>query len=113
MPSKSSVSQCRFELLNVGLEHGRAKFIYHAGQRQTSIRFYFVALAIVATAFVGVLTADPLSILFAKAKLLGLVLGGSGIIVSLLFWALDCRNTQLVDCDEKLVKGIEKELADL
>lgn len=94
----------------LALEHARDKFAYHANQRHASIRFYFVALAIVVTGFIGLLTSRS-GTLVTNSPLIGIALGATGAFVSACFWILDHRNDMLVRCDERLLKVAEKRLA--
>jgi hypothetical protein len=104
------MTSSRLEQLQIGLEHGREMFVYHAGQRTTSIRFFFTALAIFAAAWVGVLTTNsPITSKYRGAC--GLILGVGAMIITFCFWRLDKRNAQLVDSNEALIKAVERELA--
>jgi len=100
----------RLEQLKTGLEHGRTLFLYHAGQRTTSLRFFFIALAVFAAAWGGLLTTTS-QIIGTYRAVCGLILGTSATIITLCFWRLDRRNRQLVDSSEALIKELESELA--
>jgi hypothetical protein len=88
------------------LEHGRALFIYHAGQRLNTINYFFVAFAIFTTAYVSTFTKETSSPTMTAA--LQTILGLLAFGVTLLFRALDKRNEALVHCDESAQKEIER-----
>jgi hypothetical protein len=100
----------RFEQLKIGLEHGRDLFLYHAGQRTTSLRFFFIALAVFVAAWGGVLTTNS-PITNTYRAVCGLILSAAAAIITVCFWRLDTRNKQLVESSEALIKEIERELA--
>ncbi len=100
----------RLEQLKIGLEHGREVFVYHAGQRTTSIRFFFIALAVFVAAWGGLLTTNT-PITNKYRAVCGLILGGAAVIITGCFWRLDTRNAQLVKSNEALLKEVERELA--
>lgn len=96
------------------LEHARSLFIYHAGQRLTTIRYFFVAYAIFiaayANAYFGAASRAaaggpdlhwPLS-----------VIGALAAFVVLVFWALDVRNSEIVGIDERALTEVEGRLSD-
>jgi hypothetical protein len=95
--------------LKLALEHARALFVYHAGQRIQSLNYYFVAIAVFLSGF-GFLANSSLS--NGKRALVGLVLSIAGIFLTVCFQGLDQRNDQLVERDESLLKWAEKEMAD-
>ena len=92
----------------LGLEHARTLFVYHAAQRHTSLRYFFAAVAIFVAAYVGALAADRLPA--ADGKVISVALGAALIVVTMIFWLLDCRNTFLVECDEALLIAAERRL---
>ena len=88
------------------LEHPRSLFIYHAGQRFSTINYFFVAFAIFAAAFVSTFTKD-----FQDASQLHLLRFGLAImalLITVIFWMLDKRNQELVHVDELCQHEIEK-----
>jgi hypothetical protein len=94
------------------LEHPRALFIYHAGQRFSTINYFFVAFAIFAAAFVTTFTekltlTDPTQI-----YLLRLALAAMASFVTGIFWMLDRRNAELVLVDEFAQNTIEELIKD-
>lgn len=88
------------------LDHARDNFIYHAGQRLTSIRYYFATYAIFVAAYFGTFVRDAQIPSYARPGICGVA-----IIVTLAFWGLDKRNAELVEIDEKAVGEIEDHLA--
>jgi len=98
--------------LDVALEHGRALFIYHAGQRHGSLNFYFAVLGIFVAGYVSLFTSDKLwATPGFTAPIIGTIVGGAALAVTVLFGTLDRRNADLVEWDEKLVDSVEKKLA--
>jgi hypothetical protein len=96
--------------LKLALDHSRALFIYHANQRITSLNYYFVAIAIFISGF-GFVSASSLKPV--DRAMVGLVLSISGVFLTRCFMRLDLRNIQLVDCNEKLLKYAEEQMANL
>lgn len=96
--------------LKLALEHARALFIFHAGQRHTTLNYYLVALNVFALA-IGTLTT---SLLKDHISWLALPI----TLASLFAWriagyfsTLDKRNEQIVHYDEALLKDAERRLA--
>ncbi len=96
------------EAKKLQLEHGREMFLYHAGQRNTSIRYYLLAIAILSVAVTGLFSVADLTPITLT---LTLFVGLTATIISLSFWGLDHRNQAIVDGDEKLLNRLERELA--
>lgn len=71
----------RFEVVAAALDYAKSMFIYHAGQRHTSIRFYFVALAIVVAGFVNLITSENAAMISTR-RLVSTVLGVGGEAIS-------------------------------
>lgn len=113
------------------LEHARNLFIYSAGQRLTSIRYFFAAYAIMAVAYVNVATSDfkavpqdecvesvvakglgiaeVLADVFVKDPHLVLfALSFLGAFVTLIFFGLDIRNANLVWIEEQPMNQAEQ-----
>lgn len=97
------------EDLKWALEHARALFVYHAGQRTQSLNFYLVAIAAFLSGF-GLLANS--SLLEGQRAVVGATLSISGIFLTLCFYGLDQRNHQLVECDESLLRWAERRMAD-
>jgi hypothetical protein len=83
------------------LEHARGQFQYHAGQRINSIRYFFAAYAIFVVAYAGTFTKSE------NAHYVNAVLCAMALIISLGFWALDARNVQMVEVDERALIELE------
>ena len=79
-------------------KHYTDLFIYQARQRIDSIRFFMLAVAVLASAIAALGASD-----FAKT-----VLALVGGLVTLLFLRLDYRNSQIVDLDEKPLRELQK-----
>jgi hypothetical protein len=111
-PGSSGPKKINRARLQIALEHARAMFVYHAGQRHNHINFFLTALGLAiggtAAAF-GKLSNDKPGV-----TCLLLSLGGATVIVlSWCFWKLDERNAFLVECDERALRKAEAELAQL
>jgi hypothetical protein len=74
-------------------------FAYHAGQRLTAFNFFVVVLGAILVAYVQ--AAD------AHLRGLGVALGIVGILISLAFWVIDVRNTELVICGRAALDALE------
>ena len=94
-----------FDELKGLLEHGRALFIYHAGQRLNTINYFFVAFAVFTTGYVSTFTKE---IGTPTTVVLQTILGLLALGVTLFFRALDKRNEVLVHRDEYAQKEIER-----
>lgn len=92
------------------LKHARELFIYHAGQRHQSIRFYIIAIAATVGAFGALIGRAPLNEL---AYLVGAALCLFVAFVTIVFWLLDARNAELVSNNEDGVRQMEARLAAL
>lgn len=100
----------QFDQLKGLLEHGRALFIYHAGQRLNTINYFFVAFAIFTTAYVSTFTREINSQTLTIT--LQTILGFLALGVTLFFRALDKRNEVLVHHDEEAQNEIEHLILD-
>jgi hypothetical protein len=103
MPSEPPKGREELKML---LEHSRALFIYHAGQRLSTINYFFVAFAIFTTAYVSAFSKelDSLHLTATIQTMLGVV----AFFVTWFFSALDKRNETLVHLDEKAQEAIER-----
>lgn len=88
------------------LRHPQMMFIYHATQRMNSIRYYMTILAALVGAFTAIQTFD---IEMDRDRFNALVCGGL-LGVTLVFWALDYRNAQLVRINEDALDEIERKV---
>lgn len=86
------------------LAHARSLFEYHAGQRLTSIRYFMVIYGILVTAFFTVISND-----FPKelSNLFQVGVSALMIIVTVCFWFLDIRNSELVAVNEFALRDLE------
>lgn len=82
-------------------DYGWNWFSYHAQQRMTVFRFYFL--------LVGVLTVGYYQSLNGKLPALGFGFAVLGMVFSFLFWRLDQRTRELVRIGEDLLLETEKE----
>lgn len=98
----------RLDQLKDALEHARAMFVYHAGQRLTSLRYFFATLAVLFASIVAMI-ARNLDGLDDKAAILACFASVVVIMMTGFFWALDYRNQKLVECDEDLLNEVERE----
>jgi deoxyribose-phosphate aldolase len=107
--ASSALTSKKPDELKLALDHARDLFVYHAGQRLTSLNFFLAAVGFViggtATALSKLSDNDPLTRCF-----LGVV-SATVLILSVFFWILDKRNEYLVHCDEAAMKKCERELA--
>jgi hypothetical protein len=86
------------------LDHVRGQFQYHAGQRLNAIRYFLVTYAVFVAAYVGTLTGRAADVpSYAK-----LILSVMALAVTLVFWALDVRNQEMVHTDEQGLEEIEQ-----
>jgi phosphoglycolate phosphatase len=99
------------ELLKIALDHSRSMFIYHAGQRHSSLNFYFAVLGAFVAGFVSLFTADKLwANMHPVAPIIITIVGAAAFRVTILFARLDRRNADLVEWDEMLMARVEKDL---
>jgi hypothetical protein len=97
--------------IKLALEHSRALFIYHAGQRIASLNFYFVAIALFLTGFGLVAKSEELAP--GYRAFIGVALSIAGVLLSKYLQALDRRNEQLLKCDESLLIYAEQTMANM
>jgi hypothetical protein len=82
-------------------------FSYYAGQRLVSIRFYLVALTIILTALVALVTSDS-GITDTLLGRLGIpFIAIAGLFITYIFYRLDKRNEMLVESSERLARRME------
>jgi len=94
------------EILKVGLEHCRSLFEYHAGQRHTFHRYYFIVIALILSAFTSIFARNDSP--HENLKWTAIAICVAGIVLTLFFFIMDRRNAHLVECDEALAKKIEE-----
>ena len=81
------------------LDHSWKWFSYHAQQRLTAFNFYLI--------IVGVLVVGYFKCLEQGWRGLGFVVTTFGAAISLAFWVLDIRNTELVNCGRHALDTLE------
>jgi hypothetical protein len=101
-PHKPATSD-EFKIL---LDHVRGHFQYHAGQRLTAIRYFFVAYAVFIAGYLGTFSTSANPPGYAR-----LVISGMALVVTLAFWILDRRNAEMVEIDERAAFEIENLVA--
>jgi hypothetical protein len=88
------------------LEHVRGQFQYHATQRLNTIRYFFVAYAIFAAAYVSTMTERV-----AVPSYVQLTIAFVALVITVGFWMLDWRNVQMIHIDEAALIEIEELVA--
>jgi hypothetical protein len=81
------------------LDHARSQFQYHAKQRLDSIRYYFIAY--------GIFTAAYFNSTVVKRPAYTFLVAVTAAFITVAFWALDFRNAQMVEIDERSVIELE------
>lgn len=104
-PAATRLCRSDVKLLESLTKHYTDLFTYQARQRLDAIRFFFVGYALLATALVSLIESDHFEAAAAVAFFSGLV--------SLVFLRLDYRNAQIVEINEKPLKGIQAFLGEL
>src|SRR5215471_2547159 len=108
MPNKTNDAT---DLLKIALDHSRAMFIYHAGQRHSSLNFYFAVLGAFVAGLVSLFTSEKLwTYPHWIAPVIINIVGIGAFRVTILFARLDRRNADLVEWDEMLMARAENEL---
>ncbi len=74
-------------------------YTYHAGQRMTAVRFYLAIIGVLLLAYVQ-----------SNSRLRALWVALFAAVVSLVFWVLDVRNTELVNCGRAALDQLEPEV---
>ncbi len=95
------------DLRIAALEHSRALFAMHAGQRMQLVNFFIVAAAFLTGAFVNALAPDS-----APQNYVAAAISSVGVVVSVLFLFLEQRTKKLVKIGEGALKSLERGLAD-
>lgn len=94
-----------FELLN----HARSMFIYHAGQRLNSTRYFFAIYGVIFAGYLTVLKESKIDDVKPYALL---AISCFGLIVAIVYWLLDRRNAELVHVDENAMHFAERRILD-
>ncbi len=92
---------CVTDLTKLRFEYAWKHFEYHARQRITMFNFFLIVTGIVANAYVRILDDGLLNLATAISII--------GIVISVGFFALDWRNTQLVHMGEAILNELEKD----
>jgi hypothetical protein len=74
-------------------------FSYHASQRMTVFRFFFLVMGVITVGYYQTIEEQPQ---------IALVLSALAAFFSIAFWRLDARTTELIKIGEALLKEIEK-----
>jgi hypothetical protein len=90
------------EKLNLISEYAWNWFSYHAAQRLTVFRFFFLTFGVVAVGYYQTITTQPS---------LALALSVLGFLLSILFWRLDLRTRELIKIGEELLLVVEKKVS--
>src|SRR3989442_13738373 len=85
--------------LRDALDYSWKWFAYHADQRLKAFNFYLI--------IVGVLVVGYFKCLEQGWRAIGAVIAAFGAAISLAFWLLDIRNTELVNCGREELKRLE------
>ncbi len=94
------------------LEHARELFIYWAGQRLVSIRYFLLAFTAAAIVYVDIYTdliVNGNSSTHEALILVAIGLFGAG--ASIMFLGLDLRNVELVESAERAMDVVERAIA--
>ena len=89
------------------LDHSRSLFVYHAGQRLNSIRYFFAIYGIIFGGYISVLSSGETGMKehFSLAAITLL-----GAFVASTFHSLDLRNEELVHVDENAMDLAERKI---
>jgi hypothetical protein len=74
-------------------------YTYHAGQRMTAVRFYLAIIGVLLLAYVQ-----------SSSRLRALAVAMFAALVSFVFWVLDVRNTELVNCGRAALDQLESDV---
>ncbi|PIW28798.1 MAG: hypothetical protein COW30_06655 [Rhodospirillales bacterium CG15_BIG_FIL_POST_REV_8_21_14_020_66_15] len=85
------------------LEHARSLFVYSAGQRLTTIRYFFVAYSILAVAYTRIITETR----FDEQQIYLSATCALATFITLVFFGLDIRNANMVHVEEHAMSEIE------
>jgi hypothetical protein len=92
------VEKSQFDAEKLTHEYAWNWFCYHAGQRMTVFRFFFLVIGVIAVGYHQTLGSAP-HVAFAFSVL--------GTLLSLLFWRLDLRTRELIRIGENLLLELE------
>ena len=91
------------------LEHARELFIYWAGQRHTSIRYFTLFFSILVVAYGYILFQGQIDCGHKQGILSGV--GTVSLLITIIFFGLDRRNAELVKNAERSMDVLERALA--
>lgn len=92
-----------FELLG----HSRSLFIYHAGQRLNSTRYFFAIYGVIFAGYITVLKETGID----QVKPYALAaIAFFGFFVAVVYYLLDMRNAELVSIDENAMHYVERQI---
>ncbi|MEL6377398.1 MAG: hypothetical protein AAFQ04_09400 [Pseudomonadota bacterium] len=89
------------------LDHSRSLFVYHAGQRLNSTRYFFAIYGVIFGGYISVLGEEKGGVLW-HAALAAIAL--FGLLVALVYRNLDLRNAELVGVDENAMHFVEMQI---
>lgn len=90
------------------LNHARSLFIYHAGQRLNSTRYFFAIYGVAFGGYITVLKEKGIDPALQQNALAAIAIFGA--LVALVYFLLDLRNAELVHVDENAMHFIEKQI---
>ena len=101
--------------LRAVLEHARGLFCYHAQQRLSSIRYFFIAWGVIAVGYSGVIAAPPDTFQSdpAQKDIILSIISFSAVVITTCFWALDQRNAQLTHINERAITELEWKISEI
>src|SRR5262245_45089652 len=88
--------------LEEALKYVSRFFLYHSDQRLKTLRYFLIYLLAISTGFYSVWIEEQYPFLA-----IGTIVS---IIITLVFWLLECRNKQFIDINSKACELIENEL---
>ncbi|MEO1494697.1 MAG: hypothetical protein AAFV19_21330 [Pseudomonadota bacterium] len=89
------------------LDHSRSMFIYHAGQRLNSTRYFFAIYGVIIGAYISVFKETGINETKPYA-LAGIAV--FGFVIALVYFLLDLRNAELVHVDENAMHFVERQI---
>lgn len=91
------------------LTHARTMFVYHAGQRLNSTRYFFAIYGVIFGGYLTILKDNEIDSILQHKSLAAIAVFGA--LVATVYWLLDFRNAELVHVDENAMHYIERQLA--
>ena len=87
------------------MSHAWSWFEVHTVQRQNYVNFFWLAVGLLSTAYVGALSG--------KLHYLAAAVSFIGVVISISFFSIDLRNRELIHAGERPLKDLQDRLADL